>query len=433
MTIKKIFLKTKINKKIKKLLEPNMRLYFVLLVIFVIVTFFFGEKYEQLAVIEGIVVVLLFVYSAFTRQKRRREILNYIESITSSVGSAADDTLHNFPMPMAIFTLEEKKILSANENFLKVTGDREHFFEMKITDVVPEFSDKWLMEGKTECPDIIPVGDRKFRVYGSIVRAEKEPGVKTFVASTYWLDVTEYARISDEYSLSRPVFTIIMMDNYEEFLKGMSDKDKSAVLSMIDDRISTWAGDCGGYLCKYDRDRYIFVFEERHLQKFVDGKFSLLDSVREISNPRGVHATVSIGIGKEGKTFSEAYQYAALGIEMALSRGGDQAVIKNRYNFEFFGGRSSEMEKRTKVKSRVMANSLGELISESSSVFIMGHKYADLDTIGAAVGICCAARKKNKEAYIVFDEDHNSSKALVSRMSRSRNMRMYSSPLRMRS
>ena len=402
------------NKKFKRLVEPNMRLYFIMLLIFAVGTFVLGNTILALA--ELGIIIILFIYSSITRKKRSQAIMEYIENVTGDIDTATNSTAGKFPLPMAIFALEGGRIISTNNMFLKLTGGKERVFETKITDLVPNFNQKWLMDGKNVCPDIITVGEKKFRVYGNIVRGEKEPGVRNFMATTYWIDVTEYSRTSEEFAKSRPVFTLIMLDNYEEMIKGLTDKDKSAVLSLIDDRISDWTSNCGGYLCKYDRDRYIFIFEERHLQKFIDGKFSLLDTVREVSGARGVAATVSIGIGKDGRTMDENFQFASLGVEMALSRGGDQAVIKNRYNFEFFGGRSVEQEKNTKVKSRVMANSLCELIREASQVFIMGHKYADLDTVGAAVGICCIARKYNKKASIVINHDTNVSKGLISRM-----------------
>jgi c-di-AMP phosphodiesterase-like protein len=145
----------------------------------------------------------------------------------------------------------------------------------------------------------------------------------------------------------------------------------------------------------------------------------VLDAVRECAGAGGVHATLSVGIGKEGKTPLENNRFASLALEMALSRGGDQAVIKSKFNFEFFGGHSAEVEKRTKVKSRVMANALGELIADASSVFVMGHKNADFDAVGAAAGICCIARAKGKQAHIVIDRDKNLSENLIAHLLKS--------------
>ena len=402
------------NKKMKKALEPNLRFYFVMLVTFCAITFFFGQHNREIAIIEAGVIVLLFIYSRLSAGRRSREIVKYIESVTYNVDTATKDTLLNFPLPMAIFTLDGDRIIYSNDNFLKMTGDREHLFEVSMSDAIPGFDSRWLIEGKSECPNLIEVAGQKYRVYGTIVHAEQS--ATSYLATTYWVDVTEYDRVLSEFDQSRPIFAIILLDNYDEFLKGLSEKDKSSFVASIDDKISDWASGCGGYLSKYDRDRYVFLFEERYLQHFIDAHFSLLDAVRSVVNPSGIPATVSIGIGKDGKNFAENYQFAALSIEMALSRGGDQAVIKNRFNFEFYGGRTSQLEKRTKVKSRVMASSLTELMRDANSVFIMGHKYADLDSVGAAIGLCCAARKNGRAAHIVLDPARNAAQSLIKRM-----------------
>lgn len=388
------------------------------LILFAVVSFFVGEYNKTVAIIEGVVIVALFVYSRASAPRKNRELLKYIEEMTHDVDSAAKDTLVNFPLPMVVFTLSDGKIVTSNDYFRHITGseDKEKFFQLRISDVVPNFSNKWLMEGKKECSKLVELNGRKYKVFGNIVRADQDTGSRSFMASTYWFDMTDYANISAEFANSRPVFSIIMIDNYEELIKNLTEKEKSAILANLDDKINDWTSNYNGYLCKYDRDRYVFIFEERYLQVLIDNKFALLDSAKTVSAPQGISATISIGIGKDGESLLESSQFASLSLEMALSRGGDQAVIKNKFNFEFYGGRSSQLEKHTKVKSRVMANSLGKLITDASSIFIMGHKYADLDCIGAAVGICCIARKKGKEANIVADLENNAAKTLIERM-----------------
>jgi c-di-AMP phosphodiesterase-like protein len=391
-----------------------MRFYLSLLLIFAVVTFFFGVYGQYIAVAEVIVAVGLAVYLRMSSRKRSLKLMRYIESVTSSTESATKDTLLNFPLPVVIFSPNSGVILWSNGRFVQMVGGKERFFEVRLGDILPEFSSKWLLDGKNECPELMSVGSRRYKVFGSLLQTANEPG--NIMAAAYWIDVTEFADRYDEYLSSKPNCAIIMLDNYDELLKNQSEKEKSALLSAVDDKISAWISSSNGILCKYDRDRYLFLYEERHLKRFIEDKFSLLDSVRETVRAGGVNATISIGIGKDGKTFEESFRYAALGIEMALSRGGDQAVIKNRFNFEFFGGHSAEVEKRTKVKSRVMANAFGELMGDASAVFIMGHKYADLDSMGAAVGICCIARKRGKRAFIVSDLELNLAETLVARL-----------------
>ena len=402
------------NRKLLDKYQPSMRFYLTLLLVVAVVTFFFGDLSQYIAIAEVILAVGLAVYLRLSARKRSIKLMRYIESVTSSTESATKDTLLNFPLPVVIFSPNNGVILWSNSRFVQMVGGKERFFEVRLGDILPEFQNKWLLDGKDECPEMMTVGNRRYKVYGSLLRSVNEPG--NILAAAYWVDVTDFADKYDEYLLSKPVCAIIMLDNYDELLKNLTEKDKSAALSAVDDKISAWISESNGILCKYDRDRYLFLFEERHLKSYIDDKFSLLDAVRDTIRAGGVHATLSIGIGKDGKSFEESYRFAALGIEMALSRGGDQAVIKNKFNFEFYGGHSTEVEKRTKVKSRVMANAFGELMGDASAIFIMGHKYADLDSMGAAVGICCIARKRGKRAYIVSDLESNLAETLVSRL-----------------
>lgn len=404
------------GKKLKQLMEPNMRLYFLMLILFAIATFFLGRYELILAAAEFIIILLLFIYTKISGRKKGYEMLEYIESVTSDIDSATKNTLQNFPLPMVIFGLNENNIIYSNESFLSITGERDHSFGLSIADIVPNFSARWLMEGKNEYPELIALGGKRYRVFGSLVRGANAPGVKNFVATTYWVDETTYANLSDEYANSRMIFSTIMLDNYDEIMSGLSDKDKSALLSSIDDIIANWTASCNGYLSRSERDRYIFIFEERHLQGLIDGKFSVLDSVRELISPKGMHPTLSIGIGKDGKDPSECHHFSSLALEMSLSRGGDQAVIKNKFTFEFYGGKTSQTQKRTKVKSRVVANSLTELMRDASAIYIMGHKHADLDAVGSAIGICCAARALGKKAQVVIDVPSCVCQELVTKM-----------------
>ncbi len=405
-----------INRKLKSLLSSNIHLYVAALVLFAIATIFLGQYQLELALAEMTVILLLMIYTRFSSRRRSRDMLKYIESVTSNIDNATKNTLQNFPFPMATFTLEESEIIYANEAFLALIGGGERLFAINISSVVPGFTARWLMEGKNEYPDLVTVGEHRFRVFGNLVRGTDTPGVKNYVATTYWVDETEYARIRDEFVSTRPVFSIIALDNYDELTSGMSEKDKSMLVSAVDDKLTGWARDRGGYITRTDRDRYIFIFEERYLQGYVDTKFAILDAVRELTTPKGMHPTISVGVGLDGRNLEENYQFAALALEMSLSRGGDQAVIKNRYNFEFYGGRTSQAEKRTKVKSRVMASSLSELMRSASEIFVMGHKYADMDSVGAAVGLCCAARSLGKQAKIVIDLATQVSQPLIDRV-----------------
>ena len=177
--------------------------------------------------------------------------------------------------------------------------------------------------------------------------------------------------------------------------------------------LTKWADQYHGLLRRLERNRFILVFEKRDLKHVIDSKFPILEEIHEITSPSGLPASISIGMGVDAENFDEGYNFASLAIEMALSRGGDQAVIKDRMNFDFYGGRNKEADHRSKVRSRITATSLLELIGQSSQVFIMGHKNADLDAVGAAIGVSCLCRKKDKPFHIVLDMEMNVAGKLI--------------------
>ena len=396
--------------------RPSMRLYFSILVFFVILALVL--QHWELGAVELLTALLLLFYSRLSRSRQERQVLEYLGDSVRLQEDGNTDTILNMPLPLVVFNLKDGTVLWSNDEFLSITGERRHLFEITMADMVPDFSLKWLTEGHKEAPEPAAIGDRRFRVYGNMFSLENSAVSGNAWGITYFMDVTEYERISAEYAASRPVVSVIMLDNYDELIKNLTETAKASILAKIDRRISEWTASTGGYLCRYDRDRYIFIFEERHLQGFLDGHFSLLDSVRALQSPNGITATVSIGLGRGASNLEEAYQFAMLSIEMALSRGGDQAVIKSPLNFEFYGGRAVAVERRTKVKSRVMASALGELIGDASNILVMGHKFADLDSVGAAAGICCIARKLQKTARVVINKDTTVAKQMIERIQR---------------
>jgi c-di-AMP phosphodiesterase-like protein len=224
---------------------------------------------------------------------------------------------------------------------------------------------------------------------------------------TYWVDVTDYDDIKREYAASRPVVMLIMLDNFDEMMKNATERVRTDLRNQIEDKLTQWTENSRGLMRRYDRDRYIFICERRYFDKLEQARFSIVDDVHDIVNISGIHATVSVGAGIEGASYEENFSFASMSVEMALSRGGDQAVIRNRMNFEFYGGRDAEVETRTKVKSRVVANALGSFIKDASTTYVMGHRFGDMDTLGAAVGICCIARTYGKKAKIVVSDQPN--------------------------
>ena len=401
------------NKKLSRLLEPNLKFYFAVMLLFAVAAI---PVNWQLALAEGTLTVLLYFYFRQSNQKRRQGVLQYIDSVTGSVDTASKSTLINSPLPTLVFRPDTGEIIWSNESFLQLAGVREHLFEMRLSEAVPNFQVQWLLSGKQESPERVELNNHRFRVYGSLVRSRNRTGVQSLVATTYWVETTEADHLREVYEASRPVAAILMLDNYEDLMKACEDTQRSAVLAQIDEKLQTWANAGQGILLKTDRNHYLFLFEEQYFQHFVDEKFSILDTVRAIRVAENIHPTLSIGIGKDSPSIPELYKNAKLSLEMALSRGGDQAVVRNQVDFAFYGGRTKATEKRTKVKSRVMANAFRELIADAGEVYIMGHSFADMDAVGAAAGICCAARNRGKQARIVIDREHTAAETLIARL-----------------
>lgn len=398
------------NKKLSRALRPGQGVYFIALMLFALGALLM-EQYTLAAVEFAVTALLLAVYVLM--QKRRNSVIQrFIHTAfpTSDLAKTAES-----PLAMVLVRLTDGGIVWHNERFTACTGYRQRLYEQTVADLLPGMTLDWLASGKTEYSRDVAVGNSRYRVYGTTVRANDASG--TMLAMLYLSDLTEMYQIRDEYIRSRPVVSIILVDNYEELTMNLSESAISNMNAEINDAITKWAEGYHGLLRKLERNRYLLVFEKRDLESAMQEKFSLLEDIHEVVNPTGLAASISFGLGVDGVNFEESYNFAALSIEMALSRGGDQAVVKDRLNFNFFGGRAKEADRRSKVRSRVTANSLMELIGQSSQVFIMGHKNADLDAVGAAMGISCMCRKKGKKAYIVIDGEVNSAKSLLEEIS----------------
>ena len=388
------------NKKLRRLVQPGVVLYFIVMIAFCVAAA--ALRHFVLAAAEaGVTLVLLGV--SYLRDSRRRKALTaYIQSTSELM----ERTKGEVPFPVALVKLNDNELVWCNKAFSDLAGLGESVIAPRVTEIFPGLSLQWLTGAKPQNGTELRYRDRRYRVSGTVL-PEKDTRSGVVLGMLYLLDQTELLQVRDEYIRSRPIVSILLVDNYDELTNNLSDAAVSGLNAEIDTKINEWTDGYAGLLRKIERNRYLFLTEARDLARMAEAKFSLLEIMRSVTNPAGIPATVSIGVGKDGVDFKEDYDFAALAIEMALSRGGDQAVIKDRYDFTFFGGRNKQGERRTKVKSRVMASSLSELITQSSRIFVMGHKMADLDAVGAAAGVCCLCRKKGKKANIVIDQDAN--------------------------
>ena len=391
------------SKKLIRGFRTNIMLYGLCLAAFVIAAIPFSPL---LAVVELLVSALVIYVGIRRNRMAQHSVRQYLDRVSGGIDTARSSNMLYAPLPMLVFDLNTGEVLWGNDRFLALTDLKEKMFEALVNDVIPGFDGHWMLEGKREAPEYVVWNHRTYRVYGALSHPDQLKGDHSMLATTYWLDITESEQMRQTLDMTRPAVAILMIDNYEDLMKACPESKRSALLADIEGNLNDWCAGSGALLLGYDRDRYLFVMEEKDFAVYAEKKFDVLDAVRTVESG-GVSATLSIGVGRDGDSFESLFKNADLALEMALSRGGDQAVVKDRNNFEFYGGRSKTTEKRTKVKSRVMANALRELIDDARNVYVMGHKYADMDSLGAAAGICCISRKLGKKAQIVIDTENN--------------------------
>lgn len=401
------------RKRLSNLIKPRIALYqcvmFLLAGLALLVN-------PWLAGIQFCVGLLLLIHTHRAKRNRRKEMLRYVENLTEKLDIITKDNVTHSPLPVLMFSPEDGRVIWYNDSFLAVMESDERTLAIGLSAMAPDFDVRWLMEGKEQCPTEQQVKNRRFQVHGSLARTNQRGDI-SFIATTYWVDITDFSLEHERYIASRPTVAVVMLDNYEDLMRNLTDSQSSSILLEINQKLGDWVQGTGGIFRRYTRESYLLVLEHQHFQTLAQQKFEILDHLREIVSPSGVAATLSIGVGTDGESLEELLQFANLSIDMALSRGGDQVVIRNKFTFEFHGGRSAETEKRTKVKSRVMASTLGSLISDSSRVFVMGHKVPDMDAVGAAVGIFALARKKGTPSYLIKEpKEPNSAQPLYDKL-----------------
>ncbi len=334
-----------------------------------------------------------------------RKTFQYYERIDDELESKMHMSVHSFPMSAVIID-SAGRIVWTNGKFTKEFPDCcEYGMELSnITDIPP--ADFFTDDGIT-----VRYKDKVYKVFARIPD-EDEAKELTLL---FFKNITDITALETEKKLSQPVVILFMVDGYEELISGCLESEKAHVSVQIDKLLEDFAGQTTGVLRKNASDRFIAVIEERHLQEILRNKVEILDKAREIFVNDRLNVTMSIGIGRTGKTLKESEQFARQALEMALGRGGDQAAVKTDNGFEFYGGVSKGVERHTKVKTRIIANSLLELVDNADKIFIMGHKYSDLDSVGSSVGLTCAIRNLGKSAWAVCDYNTSLAKVLIDR------------------
>lgn len=395
------------NRKLFENLVSRTKIYIVIIFALLIVICF--EKIDLL--IPAIILFTIVVgYTYYTNKKRKSEISETLQDLTLTVDSAAKTSLINSPFPLIILETDGNVIWRSSKftsEFANV--DINTYVNDLVIDIKDEIKKKKDVKEKDnkDISRTIVIDNKVYKVKGRYVNVKNrdKKNKKEYMIILYFIDDTENIKLQKEYKDSKSCVSIIIVDNYDETMQRLDSEEKPQVIAEIDKAIFQWADLTNGVLIKADRDRYIYLFEQRYLEKVKEDKFSILDKIKEIDTKEKVQFTLSIAVSNEGKTDKEKYKSAEAAMDVVLGRGGDQAVLRENEIYKFFGGRTQEVEKRTKVKARVVAHALENLIRNSKKVMIMGHTNPDMDSIGSSMGIYRLAKTLDTNAYIVISED----------------------------
>ncbi|PLR94047.1 DHH family phosphoesterase [Bacillus sp. T33-2] len=344
--------------------------------------------YNWIAGAIGFLLTGLLIFIIFQMSYRiRKETEQYISTLSYRVKKVGEEAL--MEMPIGIMLINDDYYIEWTNPFIASYFDEETLVGRSLYDVAESLIPVIKQEVHTE---IISLHNRKFRV---IHKPEER--------LLYFFDVTEQAEIEKMYRDERTVISIIYLDNYEELTQGMDDQTRSSMNSLVTSILNKWATNNGVFLKRISSERFIGVFNEHILQLLEKGKFSVLDEVREATSKQNVPLTLSIGVGTGVSSLPELGAQAQSSLDLALGRGGDQVAIKQpNGKVKFYGGKTNPVEKRTRVRARVISHALKELILESDKVLIMGHKSPDMDAVGSAIGILKVAQMNDRDGFIVF-------------------------------
>lgn len=352
----------------------------------------------------------LIIFEIFHIRRSETEFVGYVEHLDFCINSNTRGSLLNYPAPLVITDMSGK-ISWYNDLFKEVMGKGE-LFDRLVQELIPALQISRFVEDEEKTRISLQIGDNYYEVWGNVTKGGKHSGTHSLIVM-YFIDKTAEVRAEKLREDERMVECIVMIDNYDEVMKETPDSNQGALLGEIVQYVNKWVSLGGGISRKYERDKFIAFFSSRNFEKITADKFEILNEVRCINYENKIPVTLSIGVGRLGEDAAENDRFARLAIDMALGRGGDQVVIKDPANFTFFGAKTREVEKRTKVKARVVAHALRELVDHSSKVVIMGHRNSDMDSIGASIGLFRAVRSRGRDAFIVVDSESNNARLLL--------------------
>lgn len=389
---------------------PNTKLYMTFIAILIAVLLYYNLNL-------GLIGLALYGYLTYYNLKinriRNYEFSKFVEDLSADIDIAGKNTLSRIPIPLVIVNASGK-ILWANALFYRST--KVNLYGKDINDFISGFNSDDVVKNNKNIYEKITIKDKVYNVLVSPVETEKEKN--RFIYLLYFIDYTNYYTLYEMYNDKKSIVALLEVDNFDEVIKSTEDINRPTLLAEIDNRINAFAYSIEALIRKYDNTKYILIFENQHFEGLVENKFDILDKIRDIDVGNKLPVTLSIGIGRNGDSIEKTHQFAVAAKDLALGRGGDQAVVKDGDRLSFFGGKTKEVEKRTRVRARVIAHALSDLIEQSNDVVIMGHETPDMDCLGAALGMYRGVKLKEKNAYIVLNNINSSIERIMDRISK---------------
>lgn len=356
------------------------------------VSLYGGRQTEIAAALLSVLTALLCLHLYLVQRKNiEKAMVNYGVSMNELQKRLSED----LDVPYAF--VDQAGNFAWQNRAMKALLKEQHCASKNVSDLFPELSLSDLAKIGESADYHFSLGSLEFRV-----RFTRTGEAEDRIFAVFLYDETELKRLQEEADRRRLTAGLVYIDNYEEAMESVDEVRRSLLMAMIDRKIVRYFDSMDAIAKKIEKDKYLFVVERQHLEAMQQSQFDILEQVKTVNIGNEMRITLSIGIGDNGATYAECYDFARQAIDLALSRGGDQAVVKDHENVSYYGGKSNSAEKSTRVKARVKAQAFRELIENRDQLFIMGHKIADIDSVGAAVGIWRIAQAMHKKAHIVI-------------------------------
>ncbi len=354
---------------------------------------------------------IYFIIVTVNYHRNKTAFVNELINFATQYGTVQKKLLNEFDVAYALIDYNGK-ILWVNEKFTELTG-KDKDYHKSITSVFSHITKEIIQKNKDNTQLEISYGEYDFRarikkIEFSSITPENDlvsiDGDDEYLTALYLYDETQLNQYIRENDDQKMVAALVYIDNYEETMNSIEDVKQSLLTALIDRKVNKYFASMDGLVRKIEKDKYFVIFRNYYLSKMEEDKFSLIEEVKTVKVGNKMAVTLSIGIGNTGTTYNQNYEYARMAIGLALGRGGDQVVVKEGEQITYFGGRSKQVDKNTRVKARVKAHALREILESRSQVIVMGHHIADVDSFGAAIGVYCAGRILEKKVQIVLNE-----------------------------